>query len=74
MLFGLGRPWNSEIGANSTRNLGLCLVGLWNRILESLIKVGCPSRFKSFLQVESPCSCGHFKMCLTYVGPLVPEL
>ena len=20
------------------------------------------------------CSCGHFKMCLTYVGPLVPEL
>ena len=22
---------------------------LWNRILESLIKVGCPSRFKSFL-------------------------
>ena len=24
-------------------------VELWNRILESLIKVGCPSRFKSFL-------------------------
>ena len=22
---------------------------LWNRILKSLIKVGCPSRFKSFL-------------------------
>ena len=42
---------------------------LWNRILKSLIKVGCPSCF-----AESPCSCGHFKMCLTYVGPLVPEL
>ena len=27
-----------------------------------------------FYQVESPCSCGHFKMRLTYVGPLVPEL
>ena len=24
-------------------------VELWNRILKSLIKVGCPSRFKSFL-------------------------
>ena len=31
---------------------GECLgwwIGLWNRILKSLIKVGCPSRFKSFL-------------------------
>ena len=26
------------------------------------------------VSVESPCSCGHFKMRLTYVGPLVPEL
>ena len=51
------------------------LLELWNRILKSLIKVGCPlSDFLIFQQVESPCSCGHFKMRLTYVGPLVPEI
>ena len=53
-------------------------LGLLSRILESLIKVGYPSRFKSFLsdfsQVDSPCSCDHFEMRLTYVGPLVPKL
>ena len=53
-------------------------LGLWNRILKSLIKVGYPSRFKSFLsdflQGDSPCSCGHFEMRLNTVGPLVPEL
>ena len=51
-------------------------LGLWNRILKSLIKVGYPSHFKSFLsdflQVDS--SCGHFEMRLTYVGLLVPKL
>ena len=58
-----------------------CDLELWNRILKSLIKVGCPiaqvvlSRFYPIFQlVESPCSCGHFQMCLTYVGPLVQEL
>ena len=49
-------------------------LGLLSRILESLIKVGYPSRFKSFLHVDSPCSCDHFEMRLTYVGPLVPKL
>ena len=53
-------------------------VELWNLILKSLIKVGCPKRFKSFLsdflQVESPCFCGHFEMRLTCVRPLDPEL
>ena len=29
--------------------IGRSTLELWNRILESLIKVGCPSRFKSFL-------------------------
>ena len=49
--------------------------GLLSRILKSLIKVGYPSRFKpDFLQVDSPCSCGHFEMRLTYVGLLVPKL
>merc|ERR1711994_419132 len=24
--------------------------------------------------MDSPCSCGHFEMCLTFVGPLVPKL
>ena len=53
-------------------------IGLLSRILESLIKVGYPSRFKSFLSdflhVDSPCSCDHFEMRLTYVGLLVPKL
>ena len=60
------------------RKLGCFALELWNRILKSLIKVGCPiSDFpilSDFQQVESPCSFGHFKMHLTYVGPLVPEL
>ena len=47
----------------------LSKLGLLSRILESLIKVGCPSRFKSFLsnfyKEDSPCSCDH----LTYVRP-----
>ena len=51
---------------------------LLSRILKSLIKVGYPSRFKSFLSdfqhTDSPCSCGHFEMRLTYVGLLVPKL
>ena len=51
---------------------------LLSRILKSLIKVGYPSRFKSFLSdflhVDSPCSCDHFEMRLTYVGLLVPKL
>ena len=33
-----------------------------------------PKSFLSNLTGRSPCSCGHFKMRLTYVGPLVPEL
>ena len=32
------------------------------------------SCFYPFLQVDSPCSCGHFEMRLTYVGRLVPKL
>ena len=53
-------------------------IGLLSRILKRLIKVGYPSRLKSFLSdflhVDSPCSCGHFEMRLTYVGLLVPKL
>ena len=37
--------------------------GLLSRILESLIQVGYPSRFK--LNFNSPCSCDHFEMRLT---------
>ena len=51
---------------------------LWNRILKSLIKVRCPisdfPNLSDFLNSPCPCSCGHFKMRHTYVGPLVPEL
>ena len=57
---------------------GAYVVELLSRILKSLIKVGYPSRFKSFLSdflhVDSPCSCDHFEMRLTYVGLLVPKL
>ena len=57
-------------------------VELWNRILKSLIKVGCPisdfpilsAFFNSPCPCPCPCSCCHFKMRHTYVGPLVPEL
>ena len=56
----------------------LYVLELLSRILKSLIKVGYPSRFKSFLSdflhVDSPCSCDHFEMRLTYVGLLVPKL
>ena len=44
-----------------------------DRILKSRIKSD-KSDYPIFKQVKSPCSCGHFKMRLTYVGPLVPEL
>ena len=57
---------------------GLSELELLSRVLKSLIKVGYPSRFKSFLSdflhVDSPCSCDHFEMRLTYVGLLVPKL
>ena len=60
------------------RSISVFSLELLSRILKSLIKVGYPSRFKSFLsdflQGDSPCSCGHFEMRLNTVGPLVPEL
>ena len=39
------------VGVGESPNLAdiICELGLLSRILESLIKVGCPSRFKSFL-------------------------
>ena len=44
---------------------------LWNRILKSRM----PNiRFSDVFNSPCPCSCGHFKMRHTYVGPLVPEL
>ena len=51
---------------------------LRSRVVESdfreSFKSGMPKSFSPDEQVESPCSCGHFKMRLTYVGTLVPEL
>ena len=49
------------------------------RAVESDFKKSNKSRIpKSFLSdffhVDSPCSCDHFEMRLTYVGPLVPKL
>ena len=53
-------------------------LGMWNRILVSLMKVRCPSRFKpylsDFLTCRKPLLLWSFKMRLTYVGLLVLEL
>ena len=59
------------------------MISVYTRALESVFRKSNKksdaqvvlSRFDPiFQQEESPCSCGHLKMRLTYVGHLVPEL
>ena len=51
---------------------------LWIRILKSLIKVGCPSRFSRFYPIfnmKKALALVVILRCVTtYVRPLVPEL
>ena len=48
------------------------LAGEITQVLDAIPWVRCASG--NVLQVDSPCSCGHFEMRLTYVGLLVPKL